>query len=291
MITIIGAGKFGQAVSKLLGNNKHQLVDVEPDGSYSKTTVEKIKEADHLIICVPSAFLESCCKMNKENINPKAKLLSCVKGIYDDLKTPTEIIRNNLHNPLATFNGPNLSAEIMLGRPAMATIAGDDAKSWIPLFKSKNFAVEEENDRVGAEFGSAAKNIIALGAGLIDGYYGGDACNTMGTFVTFSVRELETLYHHRSKSPLPRLSFLGDLFATGMSEASRNHQFGHLCGVALREGRALPKPEGTVEGYRTLMVVMNYLEKHKMSLPNIEALYGIFTKQDTMDQLIESWSR
>ena len=55
MLTIIGAGKFGQSISKLLGENVHQLVDVEPDFSYGDSTKEKIKHAERLILCVPSA--------------------------------------------------------------------------------------------------------------------------------------------------------------------------------------------------------------------------------------------
>ena len=289
MLTIIGAGKFGQAISKLLGSNPHQLVDVEPDGSYSSATVENIKNADQLIICVPSAYLEACCTMNARNIKPTTQILSCVKGVFPELQTPTELIQRTFKNPLAAFNGPNLSTEIMLGRPAMATIAGDDAETWATLFRSPTFAVSVDEDSVGSEFGAAVKNIIALGAGFIDGYYDGNACNTMGSFVTFALSEVEQLYTHKSSSPLPRLSFIGDLFATCFSETSRNHQYGNLFGTALREKKPLPQAEGTVEGYRTLAMVHAYLHKHHIASPVVEALYSIFYEQGSMEDLIESW--
>ncbi len=289
MITIIGAGKFGQSVSKLLGSNKHVLVDVEKDGTYSADTVEKIKKADKIIICVPSSFLSDCINMISLIISPNAQVLSCTKGLYENLKTPTELIKEQLKNPVATLMGPNLAAEIMLGRPAMAVIAGSHAAEWALLFKSKNFAAIPETDAVGAEFGGAIKNIVALGAGLLDGYYENNACNAMGSFMAFALREIEHLYRHKASAPIPQLSFIGDLFATCMSETSRNHHFGHLFGTAMRENKPLPKPEATVEGYRTLQIVQVYAEQHKIAIPTILALHNVFFKKGKVEDIILSW--
>jgi glycerol-3-phosphate dehydrogenase (NAD(P)+) len=289
MITIVGAGKFGQAISKLLGKNAHQLVDIEPDGTYSSATVEKIKHAEKIIICVPSSVLSDCINMISGIIKPNAELLSCVKGLYADLKTPTELIKQQLKNPAAVFVGPNLSVEIMLGRPTMAVVAGEHAQEWAKLFNSQTFKAIPEADAVGAEFGGAIKNIVALGTGLFDGYYGDNACNSMGSFVAFALREIEHLYKHKSNSPIPSLSFIGDLFATCMSETSRNHHFGHIFGEAMRKKTSLPKPEGTVEGYRTLQIVHDYAEKNKLALPTITALYNVFYKNGSVENIVDTW--
>ncbi len=289
MITIIGAGKFGQAISKLLGANKHQLVDIEPDGTYSAQTVEKIKQADNLVLCVPSPFLADCVNMISGIIKPKAKILTCTKGIYDNLKTPSELKKEKLSNPVAALMGPNLASEIMLGRPAMAAIAGDNATEWPALLNGPAFKVITEKDIIGIEYGGAIKNIIALGAGLIDGYYGDNTCNAMGSFIAFSLREVEHLYKHKSNNPIPELSFIGDLFATSMSENSRNHQFGHKFGSALKEGKTPPKPEQTVEGYRTLQIAQKYAEEHKIALPTITALNKVFYGKGKVEDIIEGW--
>jgi len=289
MITIVGAGKFGQSISKLLGKNKHQLVDVEKDGTYSAETVEKIKKADRLVLCVPSPNLQDCVNMLSGIIKKDAKILSCTKGIYDDLKTPSEIIKASIQNPVAALMGPNLAAEIMLGRPAMAVIAGESAREWADNFNSSAFKAIAETDIVGVEFGGAIKNIVALGAGLFDGYYENNACNSMGSFVAFALREIEHLYRHKSNAPIPELSFIGDLFATCMSESSRNHQFGHQFGSALRQGKPLPKPEQTVEGYRTLQIVQKYAETHKITMPTINALHNVFFRSGKVEEIIEGW--
>ncbi len=289
MITIIGAGKFGQAISKLLGANKHQLVDVEPDGTYSGDAVEKIKEADKLVICVPSPVLSDCINMISMIVNPDAPMLSCTKGIYEGLKTPTELIKEQLKNPVATLMGPNLAAEIMLGRPAMATIAGDHAREWTQLFTSTNFRPIYEADAIGVEFGGAIKNIVALGAGVLDGYYGDNACNAMGSYIAFALRDIDHLYEHKGAADIPKLSFIGDLFATCMSENSRNHQFGHQFGAAIRQNKPLPKPEQTVEGFRTLQIVQKYAEQNKMTLPSITALYNVFFRKGKVEDIISTW--
>ena len=289
MITIIGAGKFGKALSKLLGKNKHVLVDIEPDGTYSADTVEKIKKADKVIISVPSNALSDCVNMISLIINPEAMILTCTKGIYDGLKTPSEIIKEQLKNPVAALMGPNLATEIMLGRPAMATIAGDHPHEWTALFDSSQFKPVPETDMIGVEFGGAIKNIVALGAGLIDGYYGDNACNSMGSFVAFALREIDHLYEHKASSTIPRLSFVGDLFATCMSETSRNHAFGHKYGAAIREKTPLPKPEQTVEGYTALQIIQKYAEQNKINLPVVSALHSVFFRKGKVEDIVASW--
>ena len=276
MITIIGSGKFGQALSKLLGKNQHSLVDIEPDGTYSKKTIECIKKASQIVLCIPSEYLLNALKMLLPII-PQVPLLSCTKGLYDNLVTPTELIRQHLANPVATLIGPNLSSEIMQGKPAMTVIAGDFATTWAAFFNSSHFVVIVESDCIGNEFAGAVKNIIALGTGLIHGYYGKDSYNAMGSFISLAVQDINQLYRHKSAQPMPQVSFLGDLFATCMSDSSRNHHFGHLVGCALKENQPIPQPEQMVEGLRTLHIVVHYAKTHTLSIPRVFALESVFS--------------
>lgn len=288
MIVIIGAGKFGQAVSKLL-KAENVLINIEADGTYSADSIEKIKNADRLILCVPSSALAGCVGLISGVVRPDAKLLTCVKGLYDGLVTPSQLVKSKLKNPVAALMGPNLSGEIILGRPAMACIAGDDAVAWAKLFDSEVFRAVPEKDIVGIEFGGAIKNIVALGAGLFDGYYGDNACNAMGSVASFCLREIELIYRNKSDSCIPSLSFIGDLFATCMSETSRNHDFGHKFGAALRLKQPLPLPETTVEGYRTIQIVQKYAEQHNLKIPVITALYNVFFKNGKVEDVVRNW--
>lgn len=289
MITIIGAGKFGQAISKLLGKQKHNIVDIEPDGTYSDETIARIRTSNKIIICVPSQALPDCLNMISGIIPKDAQILFCTKGLYEGIKTPTEIASEYFKNPVAALTGPNLSAEIMLGRPAFAGIAGQNAHEWAKLLSSENFKTIVEQNPASIEFGGAVKNIIALGAGLFDGYYGDNACNSMGSFVAFALRDIEHIYQHKHDNPLNHLSFIGDLFTTCMSESSRNHEYGHKFGTSLKQGKKLEKPKTTVEGYRTLEIIQKYSVEHKMKLPTINALYEVFYGKGKIEDIIQTW--
>lgn len=289
MITIIGAGKFGQTISKLLGKNKHVLVDIEQDGTYSSDTVEKIKKADKIIICVPSQALEDCLNMISGIINKQAQVLFCTKALYEGIKTPTEIARKYIENKTAALSGPNLSAEIMLGRPTMAGIAGDNAFEWSKLFDSPSFKTITEEHATVLEFGGAAKNIIALGTGLLDGYYENNTCNTMGSLVAFALKDIEHIFEHKHDTTIHHPSFIGDLFATCMSESSRNHDYGHKFGTAIKQGKTLPKIEQTVEGIKTLQTLQKFAEQNKIKIPTITAIYNTFFKKGQIQDIIDSW--
>ena len=71
MIVIIGAGKFGQTISKLLGRTPHALVDVEKNGHYSEKNKKTIKDATKAVICVPAKALEQCLK----DLKPLLKII------------------------------------------------------------------------------------------------------------------------------------------------------------------------------------------------------------------------
>lgn len=284
MITIIGAGKFGQCISKILEDKPHHIVDVEKDGNYSEETKKKIEQASHLIICVPSAFLESCARMIKPLTKPSVKIISCTKGLYENLETPTQILAKTLKNPLATLNGPNLSEEIMKDKPTITTIAGKFSEEWQSIITNEGFRVLIEEDPVGAEYGAATKNIVAIGAGILDGYC--ESKNAIGSFIALTLDELEVLYHKKYGRQLPRIGFIADLIATCISESSRNHQYGHALGKALKNKDRIPTPEGTIEGLRTLTILEKYLKKENLELKSIQALSEVLRGEKSVEKLI-----
>lgn len=283
MLTIIGSGKFGKAISHVLVT-RHTLVDVESDGTYSEQTIHAIKNAEALIVCVPSAYLEQCAQMLKPIVKPKQPILCCTKGLFAQLRTPTEILEHVLSNDIATLNGPNLSTEMMADKPTITTIAGKRAQYWTKHFDRTRFLPVIERDAVGCEFGAAAKNIIAIGAGFIDGYFA--SCNAMGSFVGLAAADLTTLYRHKTGRHLPQLSFLSDLFATSMSEESRNHTYGHAFGTAVKQKKTLPKAEGTIEGLRALDTVTEYCRKNKIELKAIDALNSTLALKEKPETLL-----
>ena len=289
MITIIGAGSFGKALSKILDKNKHSLVDIEKDGNYSSESIDLIKKADRIIIAVPSDALINCLKMIKSYIPKKIPLLYCTKGLYEGIKTPTQLSKKYLPNKVSTLMGPNLSSEIMLEVPTITGIAGENTKDWIKLLSTKKFKPIKENNPTLIEFGGAVKNIIALGTGLLDGYYSKKGHNMMGSFVAFALKDIKHIIANKNDNLFNHFSFIGDLFTTCMSESSRNYKYGYNFGKNLRLGKRIGKPEKTVEGYQTLQIIYAHAVKHKLKLPTIIALHNIIFSNGKIDDIFESW--
>ncbi len=233
---------------------------------------------------MPSEYLLKCLDMLKPLIRNDSKILSCTKGLYENLKTPTELIREKLNKPVATLIGPNLSAEIIAGAPAVTSIAGEYAEEWTVLLSSKNFTVVTAEESVVLEFGGAVKNVIALGVGLIKGYYHKNYYNIIGGFVAFMLKEMESIYG-RIIPPL----VIGDLFSTAMSETSRNYKYGFSSGMNLKNGIKLKPPAETVEGYNTLRTINVYVEERKIKAPVTRALFKIFFEKGKVEDLVTAW--
>ena len=130
-------------------------------------------------------------------------------------------------------------------------------------------------DIIGVELGGALKNIIALGAGMIDGLGYGD--NAKAAFVTRGLTEMAALGVALGASPLTLsgLAGLGDLMATCASPLSRNH----YVGVELIKGRSLEEittsMTSVAEGVSTAVAVWNLAQQLGLEMPITEKIYQV----------------
>lgn len=276
-IVILGAGKFGKAMGHVLAKRKPALVDIE-DGSYSDRSKRKISEAELLIICVPSQALKNCCKMIKPLLK-NVKIISCIKALYEGMKTPTEIIKEELGVNAGALSGLNFAEEIMKDIPTRTTIAGP---SWVKevskLFKTKHFHPHVYSDAVGLEFGSAAKNVLALAVGIIEGKYGKNSLNMQGALLAKGIEELSEVCKKCKNKKIPKLPFFADVFGSCKAN-SRNLEFGK----ALVECKKCKTD--TVEGLQTLKRIHNCAKT-----PLIKTLYEIVYKSKSIN-LLENYLR
>lgn len=314
-VAIVGAGKFGTTLERLL--REAGKADVafcsREHGAYTQRGLEALNKADIVIYAVPStAFRQVACN-TCDYVQPQAIVLSAVKGLeYRDctLSTMTDILSNRL--PEATvgaISGPNLEVEINEGLPtytALALALPEGRKSMharlgvahelCNLFTTGRFRAVVEPDLLGLEYGGALKNILALAAGVVEGYFG-DARNTQGSILMFGLNDLHRVYarasHERTRTPrkLPEV-FLGDAFATATSATSRNYRFGLLLGEQLKHGpctedEVLMRMDGdTVEGLPTLKAVHAYAQDRRLELLIVPQLHQLVTGQKSMQEVI-----
>jgi len=155
--------------------------------------------------------------------------------------------------------------------------AGDGAiaRQAQKLLTTPNFCVYTNTDVVGVELGGALKNIVALGAGMVDGLGYGD--NAKAAFVTRGLTEMAALGVALGANPLTLsgLAGLGDLIATCASPLSRNH----YVGVELTKGRSLEEVTalmaGVAEGVSTTVAVWNLAQQLGLEMPIAEKIYQV----------------
>jgi glycerol-3-phosphate dehydrogenase (NAD(P)+) len=182
------------------------------------------------LLAVPAQHLRDVVGLLPEDAAP---VVICAKGIETGtLLLPMEIVAGlRPRCPVAVLSGPNFAAEIAAGQPAAAVLAATDGilrAALIGLLATPGFRLYGNDDVVGVQVGGAAKNVIAIAAGIVIG----------AGFVTRSIAELARLVIALGgrADTVMGLSGLGDLLLTCTGASSRNYSLG----VALGQGRTLP---------------------------------------------------
>jgi glycerol-3-phosphate dehydrogenase (NAD(P)+) len=150
------------------------------------------------------------------------------------------------------LTGPNFAREVAAGLPAAAVVAGTDAalrRTLTDLLATATFRLYGNDDPIGAQFGGAAKNVIAIAAGALVG--GGFGENARAGLITRGLAELSRLVVSQGgrAETVAGLSGLGDLVLTCTGTGSRNYTYG----LAIGRGEIVPLTDEApvVEGVAT----------------------------------------
>ena len=293
-IAVIGGGSWGSAFAALVadrghdvllacrdpeqahaiavtGHNPRYLPDLDLGGVHAVTLDDPaLADAETFAIAVPSAAFREVVAGLPANGAP---LLSLVKGLDpasgDRLSTVVE------GRSVAVLSGPNHAEEISLGLPAAAVIASEDEEVGRLLQEevhSDTFRVYGSSDVVGVELCAAAKNVIAIGAGAVDGLGLGD--NAKAGALTRGLAEMVRLGEvsgARSET-FAGLAGMGDLMVTCWSRHSRNRRAGELIGRGATPEEAKAEIAMAVEGITTAPVLRDLAHRLGIELPITEAV-------------------
>jgi len=244
---------------------------------------EALRDASLVIIAVPSQDMRSNVKQVKGRIALKTPIVSGSKGFeMETCKRMTEVIIDELgakYKPyVCALSGPNLSREIAIGLPAATVVAAYNikvAEKAKDIINSESFQVYTSDDVIGVELGGALKNIVALGAGMVDGLGYGN--NAKAAYMAHGLSEIASLGVALGAKPLTflGLSGLGDLLATCDSSLSRNHTLGE----GMARGRSLNEMietiGSTVEGVPTTAAALKISRKLGVDMPITERIYRV----------------
>ena len=142
-------------------------------------------------------------------------------------------------------------------------------------FMSEYFRVYTSPDPVGAELGSALKNVIALCAGITDGLGCGD--NTKAMLMTRGLTETARLgvALGAQKETFAGLAGVGDLIVTCTSMHSRNRRAGILIGQGKDAQTAMKEVGAVVEGYYAAKSAYALGQQVGIDMPITEAAYKV----------------
>jgi len=307
-ISVLGAGGWGTTLAILLHYNGHNITLWEYNKSYAKELYKKrvnsqflpgvsipkeisitndIPEAadkkNLIVLAVPSQFLRSVVKKIDHHSLKNTILVNVSKGIETGTLFTMSQMLKEVHPLLAKeqlgiLSGPSHAEEVSRRIPTAITAASEEietAKTIQAAFMTSYFRVYASTDILGVELGGAFKNVIAIGAGIIDGAGFGD--NTKAAIMTRGIAEISRLGLTMGAQPetFAGLSGMGDLIVTCMSKHSRNRYVGEQIGKGRKLKQVLKSMDMVAEGVETSRSASQLADQFEVETPITKEVYKI----------------
>ena len=244
--------------------------------------------ADIILIATPAQNLREAATALAPYLTKATPVIASAKGIERGThKFMTEVIVESAPNALpAILSGPSFADDVARGLPTAVTLAANDQQLAIRLVQalgSSAFRPYHTTDIRGVEIGGAAKNVLAIAAGIVVGRQLGASAQAALTTRGFSeLMRLGGTCGARSET-ISGLSGLGDLILTCSSVQSRNLALG----IALGRGEARPR-DRLAEGEFTAPVLIELAASQNVDMPVSNAVAAILSGKMTIDAAIES---
>jgi glycerol-3-phosphate dehydrogenase (NAD(P)+) len=251
-----------------------------------------LSSQDAILLAVPSQHMRAAARMIAPALAPGVPVIACAKGIERGThKFMTEVIAQcaPAARP-AILSGPSFAQEVAHGLPAAVTLAAPDETLACVLARalgSATFRPYHSTDVRGVEIGGAAKNVLAIAAGIVAGR--GLGASAAAALTTRGFAELFRFGRALGARPetLTGLSGLGDLILTCSSAQSRNFSLG----IALGEGRTPAQANATAglaEGAFTAAALVELALEAGVEMPIATAVAAILDGSLSVDDAIEN---
>lgn len=305
-LAIIGAGSWGTALSVVLAPrfDRIRLWVYEPDlarriretrqndlylpGFSIPTSVfisnslqESLTGVDVVLSVLPSHLVRSLYEQMLPWLTPGMLFVSATKGLESKtLLRPSEIIHEavspRFEPRIAVLSGPTFAREVAALNPTAVVIGSTDKSATQCVqasFAGPTFRLYNSDDPVGVEIGGSIKNVVAIGAGVLQGM--GLGHNPMAALITRGLAEMTRLAVALGGQArtLAGLAGLGDLVLTCTGELSRNR----AVGIELSRGRKLDEIVASMkmvaEGIKTTTAAVELARRCSIEMPITEQMY------------------
>jgi glycerol-3-phosphate dehydrogenase (NAD(P)+) len=266
---------------KLPGITLHAGIEVTGD-------LKRAASADIVLIATPAQNLRAAAVALGPHVAKGTPLVACAKGIERGThKFMTEVIAEVAPSARpAILSGPGFAEEVARGLPTAVTLAATDeslASELVQALGSATFRPYHTTDVRGVEIGGAAKNVLAIAAGIVAGKkFGASALAALTTRGFSELVRLGRACGARGET-MAGLSGLGDLILTCSTPQSRNFALG----IALGRGESAPSGK-LVEGAVTAPVLAELAAAEGVDMPVSNAVADILRGAATVDEAIEN---
>ena len=310
-ITVIGCGRWGSLITwyldrighdvtlygmasspemqRFLATRQNDLLSL-PESVRLTTDISDVPKAEAIIISIPSQALSGLMtELQPLKLHDKIIVL-CMKGIEISTGRRLSEIATQALDPscaVAVWLGPGHVQEFYQGNPSCMVIDSENEdvkRRLVDEFSSDLIRFYYGQDLIGNELGAAAKNVIGIAAGMLDGYHLG---TLKGALMARGTREVARLIKAMGGNELSAygLCHLGDYEATVFSPHSHNRAFGE-CFAKGEPYTAL------AEGYYTARAMMDLSAKYGVELPICRTVYNIlYENADCRQALMELMTR
>ena len=310
-VTVLGSGRWGtflavyhsrknnvvlwgregsKSFKQLMDERKNSYLEL-PDNLILEPDLEKaLNHSDYIVISISAQHLrEFCERLDKYELNGKTFIL-CMKGIESETgERLTQIVKKTIKQyvNICVWVGPGHVQDFMAGIPNCMVVDSEDKdviNDVVTNFSSDLIRLYLGDDIIGTEIGAAAKNVIGLAAGMLDGL---KLSSLKGALMARGAREVARLIKAMGGNELSAygLAHLGDYEATLFSKHSQNRMFGE----SFITGRPYEK---LAEGVATVKALMKLSQEYNVEMPISHVVYDIiYNNYDPKDALPRLFSR
>jgi glycerol-3-phosphate dehydrogenase (NAD(P)+) len=310
-VAVIGAGAWGTALASVAARagrdvilfarnataaahmtatrENPRLPAVKLDARIAVTSdIAAAARADIILLATPAQSLREAVVALASHLAAATPVIACAKGIERGThKFMTEVIAEAAPNAVpAILSGPSFASDVARGLPTAVTLAAKDdalASALVQALGSSTFRPYHTFDVRGVEIGGAAKNVLAIAAGIVVGkQFGASALAALTTRGFSELVRLGRACGARTET-MSGLSGLGDLILTCASPQSRNFSLG----IALGRGER-PAKDKLAEGEFTAPVLIELAASKNVDMPVSNAVAAILSGATTIDEAIEN---
>lgn len=306
-VSVLGCGRWGSCIAWYLDKIGHNVLSCGlanapefiqlkathkndylsfPDSIEVSSDLEKaVERAEVIVISISSQYLRSYFEeISKYNLDNKIIVL-CMKGVEASTgKRLSEVVGDFVDEnktPIAVWVGPGHPQDYVKGIPNCMVIDSKNQsvkEKLVSEFTSELIRFYLGTDLIGSEIGAAAKNVIGIAAGMLDGL---NYTSLKGALMARGTREISRLIKALGGNEMSAygLCHLGDYEATLFSQWSHNRKYGEQLVKGI-------KFEKLAEGVMTSKALYKLGKDYGVELPIVEGVYDVlFNNIDAKEAL------